>query len=148
MNKYRNFGIGLITAMAFVAYFVIMHTFNLTQHIELRVLNFFILLGGVAYAIDRTRVDEDIDFNYFNGFKAGITTSVVAVLSFTFIAFVYLKFINPEMMIAIKDTQALGKYMSVFSICAVMTIEGVASGFLATYMVMQYQKVKSGRLNT
>lgn len=147
MNKRRNIGIGLLTSLGFVIYFAIMHVMNLTQHVELRVLNFVILLGGVALAIHQTKIDEEVDFNYFNGFKAGMVTSVVAVVSFAFLVLIYLES-NPELMQVIKERQPFGAYMNIPTICAVICVEGIASGFLATYMVMQYQKVKSGRLNT
>ncbi len=148
MDKYRNIGIGLLTTAGFAVYLASMHLLGLTQHVELRVLNFVILLGGVAYAIHKTKVDENVDFNYFTGFRAGMITSIVGVVTFAFLVLIYLEVINPELMIVVKEEQPFGAYMNVPTICAVMCVEGIASGFLATYMVMQYQKVSSGRLNT
>lgn len=147
MEKYRNFSIGLITAVGYLIYFLMMQLFGLAQNIELRGLNFFILMAGIIYSIHLSKISSYREFNYYNGFTAGVTVTVVSVVSFSMLMFIYLQFVNPHLMRTIQETEALGRYMDPFSVSAVMLIEGCASGFIGTFMVMQYQKARSRKLN-
>ena len=147
MDKYRNIGIGLVTAVGYIVYFTMMQLLGLAENIELRGLNFFILMIGIIYSIYLLKIDSYIEFNYLKGFIAGVTVTVVSVVSFCVLMFIYLEFINPGLMQTIQETESLGRYMDPFSVSAVMLIEGCASGVIGTFMVMQYQKARSRKLN-
>ena len=74
--------------------------------------------------------------NLFLGFKSAALAIVLVAISL----FVYLKAIDPSFMQVLESSMIWGNKLSIFQITLVIAIEGIASAFLLTYMVMQYMK--------
>ncbi|MBX2841738.1 MAG: DUF4199 domain-containing protein [Flammeovirgaceae bacterium] len=136
---------GLLMAAGFVFYFLFMKLIGMHDIVELRVFNFLILIGGVAFSIHQSLKHNPETFGYFEGLRVGFITSAIGVTTFAIFIFFYLAFIDVEFMMWIKDKVPLGTYLDPFSIMVTIEVEGIASGFLATFIIMQYEK---GHVNT
>src|ERR1035437_3516852 len=80
---------GLTTSVVLILFFLFMRYFDVIQIIELRCLNFFILLGGVNVAFHYYRRKTDRNVEYFGGFFLGFFTSLYAVIPFALFVFLY-----------------------------------------------------------
>jgi hypothetical protein len=136
---------GLFTAAALIIYFFIMKLFGLERMLELRFLNFFILLGGAAYAIKKIiKIDGDYtnDDYYLKGFAAGILTSLVAVCIFSASISLYLAYLDTDLLSYIKATVSFGEMVTGFTVFLILFLEGMASSIIIVFCAMQYFKSK------
>ncbi len=129
----------LIITAGLIAYFLLMKFFGLVHIIELRLLNGAIMFTGVWFLIKELK--KKPDFNYFTGLLHGIVTGLIASVMFALYAFIYVQFINPEFMLAIKENEIMGNYLNKFLVSMQIFIEGGASSFLFSYAVMQGSKI-------
>lgn len=132
-------GAGLITASCFIMYFTFMKYFNLLQVLELRALNFFILLAGIVAALNKYKKQNDNHIEYFEGLGLGVITTVFAVAIFAVFTGIYLS-INTDFMSYIKSNAMMGSYLDPSSCSLVILIEGMASGVIISFTCMQYYR--------
>jgi hypothetical protein len=121
-----------------ILYFFIMKLLGLEQVTELRLFNFFIVLGGIYMLLKRNM--EYNSTSYFQNLFLGFRTAALAIVMVSISLFVYLKAINPSFMAVLENSMVWGNHLTVFKVTLVIAIEGIASSFLLTYMVMQYMK--------
>ena len=134
---------GLFTCAALLLYFFIMKLFGLEEILEFRFLNFFILLAGVAYAINRIMKlegDYNNDDYYLKGFGAGILTSLVAVFSFSAFISLYLVYLDTALLRYIQTTVSFGELVTGFTVFLMLFMEGLASSMIIVFCAMQYFK--------
>lgn len=131
-----RYSIGIYLSL--IAYFFIMKILGLEHVTELRLFNFFIVLGGIYLLIKRNMEQNGMRYfqNLFLGFRTGATAIVLTAVSLFF----YLKIIDPSFMEVLETSMIWGNQLSPFQVTLAIAIEGVASSFLLTYMVMQYMK--------
>jgi len=129
---------GLATAIALVAYFLILHSVGLSEKIELRMFNFLILLTGIILAIKAAKKKE-VDFEYLRGFGVGFYVTVVATVPFAIFIFGFLE-LNEPIMTHIINNAPFGHFLSPWACGAVVLFEGLSSGVIITYTAMQYFK--------
>ncbi|MFW5762424.1 MAG: DUF4199 domain-containing protein, partial [Cyclobacteriaceae bacterium] len=115
----------LIITAGLIAYFLLMKFFGLVHIIELRLLNGVIMFTGIWFLIKELK--KKPDFNYFTGLLNGIVTGLIASVMFALYAFIYVQFINPEFMLAIKENEIMGNYLNKFLVSMQIFIEGGAS---------------------
>lgn len=131
---------GLAVFGGLVLYFFAMSALNLVTILELRGLNFFIILAGILYAIGNIRKRKGEEFDYFEGLAIGFLTTLYSVIPFAAFIFIYLWQINPSFMEYIRENSMFGTYLTpslaAFSILA----EGIASGAIISFIAMQYFK--------
>lgn len=130
---------GLLTTAGLILFFFFMMLIGLAYNVELRVLNLFIMFAGV-YAGIRHRKHHDKKMNYLDGILTGQFTAFTAAISFAVFIFIYLMFLDPSFMVAIQQKEAFGEYLNPYTIAIVIAIEGSASGFLCSYLTMQWLK--------
>lgn len=130
---------GVLTAFALACYFMIMRWTGLAEILELRILNFFILAGGVLLAINKYKILSHERMGYLEGY--GLGSAVTFISTFIFAAFMgfYLYF-NPDFMAYIKQHALMGQYLTPFRAAIGLLLEGAASGVIASFMIMQYYK--------
>ena len=117
---------GLIAFGGLVAYFFLMKGVGLVHIVELRSLNFLIMVG----------------LAYFNGLGLGIRTTVVSVVPFALFIFFYLK-LDPAFMETIRANEMFGYHLNPYLLAFLIAFEGSLSGFFIAYTLMQYMKRKS-----
>lgn len=129
---------GLYTTAGLIAYFLLMKLFGLVHVVELRVLNLFVLLAGIILAL-RTLKRQQGTIEYLQGIGLGLMTAAIGVITFALFVFIYLQ-MDPDLMNAIKQNESFGEFLNPYILSFVVALEGTASGFIATFVIMQYLK--------
>ena len=135
--------VGLLTSLGLITYFMVMKAFGLHDIIELRFFNFFILLGGVVYAIRKFKRESEEGEFYLMGLAEGMYTSAVAVVSFGIFMSFYLAYFDTALMKHIQSSVTMGEYINGLTIFFTIAMEGLASGAIITLCAMQYFKSDS-----
>jgi len=132
---------GLITCLALILFFFFMKYFNLIQIVELRCLNFFILLAGVNAAFRNYRKQTEPNIEYFSGFFLGFYTCIFAIIPFALFVFLYLWKIDPYLVNGLKSNSLfMGVEITPEKAAITTIIEGTVSGVLISYILMQYYR--------
>ncbi len=127
---------GLRIAAGLTGFFLIMKLVGLSHIVELRLLNLIILSGGVYAALSRFQKTHD-ELNYFRGLITGVTTAAIGSLVFAFFLFLYMK-LDTDMMQFIIENEPMGRYMNPYIASFIVALEGVFSGILVTFVLMNY----------
>lgn len=133
-NGVLTFVLLIMSFVAFCAY-----THKLEIH-ELIVANMILLAIGVYFALDNISPTGKVgSVNYFEGFKVGLYTSLVAVGLHALFLLVYTYF-DSSVLTEIRDGHLYGISLSPFTIAGVTLFEGLASSLIITFCLMQYFK--------
>ena len=130
---------GLYTTGGLIGYFLIMKVLGLVHVVELRGFNLFIIVGGILLAMRHQRSKQDGPLVYLQGIGLGLLTCAVAVITFSIFIFAYLQ-MDTGLMKSIRETETFGQYLNPYILAFVIALEGIASGFIASFMIMQYMK--------
>lgn len=137
---------GVYTSVGLILYFMLMKVFNLHHHLALHYLNVVILFLGLRYAIKHIKLITG-DIKYFEGLKAGVIVSLISVFLFNVFLLAYETLIDPSFLIFLKDKISLGNFFNnqetIIDIIGLITAEGLSSGFIMTFILMQYYKSES-----
>lgn len=131
---------GILMALALAGYFFLMKAFGLEHNLELRALNLIILVSFVLMAIKKYKNIKGGTLVYLKGLGLGILTTVIGTLSFAIMVVFYVTVVSPEFMEVIVSQEPFGNFLNPFLVGCTIIIEGIASGFLATYGIMQFFK--------
>ena len=132
---------GILMAAALAGFFFLMKALGLVQNLELRGLNIIILFSFVLMAVKEYRKLQNYELSYFKGLGVGILTSVSGAVIFGLFVFIYVMWLNPSFMDYIINNEPFGEYLNPYLVSFTIIFEGTASGFLATYAIMQFYKV-------
>jgi hypothetical protein len=129
---------GLRIAGGLIVFFLFMKFSGLVEHVELRALNLVILVAGIYYALKKFKSTHQDHLNYFRGLVTGVATASIGALGFTVFLFVYLKFLDTDMMQFIMDNDPMGRYLNPYISSFIILLEGVFSGFLVTFVLLNW----------
>lgn len=137
---------GIYTALGLIFYFLLMRLFNLHKVMQLQYFNIVVLLIGLRYVIKNIKFITG-EIKYFEGLKAGLLVTIMSVLIFNIFMLIYETVIDPPFLDFLKENISFGKNLStwgtVINVMGLLMIEGLSSGFIITYMLMQYYKAES-----
>lgn len=132
----RNIAIryGLWMFVGFTAFFFIMHFFGFSQRYDLRIFNGVIHLSLMYLAIReyRNKNRESVN-NYISGVAMGMYASVIGVLPFTIVMFLYLV-LNPEFMANVTDNADLQRFITPLTASLFIFTEGIAISLIGSYI--------------
>jgi hypothetical protein len=128
---------GLRIAAGLIGFFLVMKLVGLSHVVELRLLNLFILSGGVYMALKRFKHTHEDRLNYFRGLVTGVATAAIGSLVFAFFLFLYMK-LDTDMMLFIIENEPMGRYMNPYIAAFIVALEGVFSGLLVTFVLINY----------
>lgn len=134
---------GLLIFTGLLSFFLLMSVLGLDHNLELRALNLLIMAGGVYFSI-RSIKKKNKDFDYLKGIGTGFLAAISSSVTFALFNILYLKIINPDFMIEIVAEEPFGPYLNPFTVAIVIMIEGVTSGFLLSFGIMQWFKRRQG----
>jgi hypothetical protein len=140
LNKYPNqipAIYGTFIAIGLIVYFFITYALGFIHVIELRLLNLFILAAGVYFALKQYRKTHNAQLDYFRALTIGVSASFIGTSTFVLFLFLYLK-IDLELMETIKRGQSLGPYLNAYIATFAVWMEGIFSGFTATFILINY----------
>ena len=128
---------GTLITLGLIVYFFTMYAVGLVHVIELRLLNLFIMLGGIYLALRQYKRTHAGHLNYFRGLSIGVATSTIGASTFAAFLLLYLK-IDNNLMQSIIAREPMGRYLNEYIAAAVITMEGIFSGFTMTYLLLNY----------
>lgn len=128
---------GLRIAAGLIGFFLIMKLVGLSHHVELRLLNLFILVGGVYMALKKFKQSHADRLNYFRGLVTGVATASVGSLVFALFLFLYMQS-DSLLMQSIIENEPMGRYMNPYIASFIVALEGVFSGLLVTFILINY----------
>lgn len=131
---------GALTAVGLIAYFLLMKVFGLETNFFLRIFNFVFIIAGVYLLLNAMFKASDNEFSYFAGLGAGMVMTVTAIIFFLVFLGAYVTYIDPKFMEVLEDSQMWGADLELFEIAFAIFVEGLASGLIISFALMQYFK--------
>jgi hypothetical protein len=132
---------GVLTSMLLIMSFVVFcgYTHQLEIH-QLSVVNMLLLALGVYFAIENlSPTGKAGSVDYFEGFKVGLYTTLVAVGLHALFLLIYTYF-DPSVLTEIKSGYIYGITISPLMVAGVTLFEGLASALIITFCLIQYFK--------
>lgn len=127
--------------------FFISKLFGLENNPYLRFLNLIFVVLGIRQSI-KTNIYKNKITNYVTNLGIGLQTSALAViLSIVGVVF-YISFLNPDFIKAMNSSFLIGGNLSLAEIAITLLIEGMASSFIGSFIVMIFYKNHDKVLNT
>jgi hypothetical protein len=128
---------GLKIAGGLIVYFLIMKFANLGHHVELRLLNLFILTAGVYIALKKFKDSHQDSLNYFRGLITGVSTGAIGSLIFGLFLFIYMK-LDTDLMKSVIENEPMGHYLNAYMASFIVVLEGFFSGLLVTFVLLNW----------
>jgi len=128
---------GLKIAGGLVAYFVIMNIIGLGNHVELRLLNLFILAAGIFFGLKKFKETHEDHLNYFRALITGVAIGAVGSLIFGIILFIYMT-VNSDFMASMVQNEQMGLHLNPYMASFIVVLEGVFSGLLVTFVLINW----------
>lgn len=128
---------GTLIALGLIVYFLLMYVVGLIHVIELRLVNLFIILGGIYFGLKQFRRTHGGSLDYFSALTLGTYTAFMGVITFGLYVFLFLT-IEGRLMESIRVNESLGSYMNPYIASFAVMIEGTFSGFGLTYMLVNF----------
>ena len=130
---------GLITCASLIIYFLVMKYFNFMGNAIAWGLNFIILWGGIMLAYRYYRSKTKLNVDYGPGLILGGITTAAAVIPFVFFEFIYFSQLDVTQMTLLQNNSLfMGEQISPVKAAASSMIEGICSGVIISFMMMQY----------
>ncbi|PTX60022.1 uncharacterized protein DUF4199 [Kordia periserrulae] len=128
---------GVFIAFGLILYFLIVRMFGLHENPWLRLLNGAIVALGIYKVIKDVKKESGVNFNYFEGFKAGIISGFIATLVFTFFMAIYIFHIDVEFGEKIMAMSLGSVSREPGLLLFIILIEGFASTVVLSLLFMQ-----------
>lgn len=142
-NMRRTIPYALFTAAALIVYFLLMKLFGLEKNFYLRIFNFFIMGIGIYLLFHNSFSKKNIEpgAGYFQGLWSGTLLSVIAVGIFVVFLGLYMKFLDPGFLNALHEKSLwLSTPVPILQTVFIILVEGLTSGFIISFTLMQYYK--------
>ena len=127
---------GIRIALGLTLYFVVMHIVGLSHAVELRLLNLLILVAGVYLALKKFKETHG-HLHYFRALITGVSTAAIGSFLFAGFLFIYLT-IDEGMMDSIRQNEPMGRYMNPYIASFIVALEGLFSGLLVTFILINF----------
>lgn len=134
---------GLLTAAGLILYFFLMNILGLTHITELRFLNGVIMAIGIVLAIRSYKIFKAGEIGYFKGIGTGMIAAVTGSILFAVFMVAYVSIAGDQMIEMLTAEQYFGQRVEATPgvvIFSVLMLEGLISGFLISFIAMQYFK--------
>lgn len=128
---------GLRIGAGLVLYFMVMKFAGYLEVVELRLLNLVILVAGVYFALKKFKQTHEDHLNYFRALVTGVATAAIGSLIFAAFLFLYVK-LDTSFMQYIVDHEPMGRFLNPYIASFIVALEGVFSGLLVTFVLINY----------
>ena len=120
-------------------FFLLCKLVGLEENPYLRFLNLAFVLFGIYLAIKES-VYKNNETKYTTNLGIGIRTSVIAVILSIIGVVIYVQFINPDFLTVMNNSFLIGGNLTLPEVVITLLIEGMASSFIGTFIIMQFYK--------
>ncbi|HZY81246.1 MAG TPA: DUF4199 domain-containing protein [Cyclobacteriaceae bacterium] len=128
---------GLKIAGGLVVYFIIMNVIGYGNHVELRLLNLFILAAGIFFGLKKFKETHEDHLNYFRALITGVAIGAVGSGIFGIVLFTYLT-IDSGFMDSMSANEQMGVHLNPYMASFIVVLEGVFSGLLVTFVLINW----------
>lgn len=128
---------GTIVTLILILYFFIIYAIGFIYVTELRVVNLLIQVTGIYLALKQYRRTHQGQLDYLRALSIGVGTSFIASSTFVVFLFFYLN-ADQELMNTIRANAPLGEYLDPYIASFSVWLEGIFSGFLASFIIINY----------
>jgi hypothetical protein len=128
---------GSFIAAGLILYFLISYFAGFVHVVELRLFNFAILGTGIYYALRQFQHTHGGQVNYFRGLVVGVSSAAVGTSIFVLFLFFLFK-IDSALYQSVVKEGPMGEYMNAYMASFAVWIEGIFSGFMATFILMNF----------
>jgi hypothetical protein len=132
---------GALVFACFMVYFLIMRAIGLHEVFVLRYLNALFLIGGISLAIHSYKKNKKDDISYKKGLQMGMLITLIAVIPFATFIYFYLN-IDDDFLNLVEKNVELRDFISPGIVSGFICLEGLCSGSIISFIVMQYFKKK------
>lgn len=122
-----------------VGFYFVMKLIGMSDILEFRMFNIFFVLWGVNNAI-KTNIFENLDNSYLTNLSIGFSTSVFSVIAVIASMIVYVSFVDHHLLVLLETASMWGSNLTLPKVVFAMTIEGMASSVISSFLIMQYWK--------
>jgi hypothetical protein len=129
---------GLRVAAGLIIYFLIMKFTGLLHVVELRLFNLVILVAGIYFALKKFKQTHEDHLNYFRALVTGVVTGAIGSIVFAVFFWIYVSFLDRELMQFIVDNEPMGRFLNPYISAFIVALEGVFSGLLVTFILINY----------
>ena len=133
--------VAVLVFSGFMGYFLIMRSVGLHEVFMLRYLNALFLLAGILLAIHSYKKNMKGAVNYKKGLKMGMFITLTAVIPFAVFIYLYLNIDDGFLSLVEKNTE-FREFISPGTVAGFICLEGLCSGSIITFIVMQFFKKK------
>jgi len=130
--------VGLMTSVSLIIYFMIMKYFNLLDSAIAWGMNFIILLSGIIFSYRFYRSKTKLNVDYIPGLILGSITTVATVIPFVLFVYIYFSQVNMTMLLLNDNVLFMGEQITPGRAAASTMIEGMCSGVIISFIMMQY----------
>ncbi|MBL0103681.1 MAG: hypothetical protein IPP51_07960 [Bacteroidetes bacterium] len=132
---------GALIYVALLLYFLFIENFDLIGSPIAWSFNFIILFAGLYFVYRYYRSQTSLNVEYFQGLLLGSLTSVISSVAYASFVFIDFTFIAPdELALLEKNWLFMGSPMTAFTASGATLIEGLSSGLMISFILMQYYK--------
>jgi hypothetical protein len=128
---------GLKIAGGLIVYFILMVVIDKGHHVELRLLNLFILAAGIFFGLKKFKETHEDHLNYFRALVTGVAIGAVGSTIFGILLFIYLK-IDSGFMDVMMQNEQMGLHLNPYMASFIVVLEGVFSGLLVTFVLINW----------
>ena len=129
----------ILTTLIIGGFFLLSKLLGLQENPYLRFLNLFFVLFGIRQAI-KVNIEQNKETDYLSNLGLGLQTSALAVLISIAGVMVYVEFIDLQFIEAMNNSFLIAGDLDKAEIFITLLIEGMASSFIGSFMVMQFYK--------
>jgi hypothetical protein len=131
---------GLLTTVILIMSFIALCSYTRLLEInQLWVINLFLLLMGVYDSLaDHSPTGKSDSIDYFEGFKVGLYTSIIAVVLYS--AFILVITTFDASLLTTAKADYFNSYASSLTAAGMTLFEGLAASLIITFCLMQYFK--------
>lgn len=132
---------GLIVSVLLIIYFLIMRFLNLTGSAIAWSFNLVILFAGIYFTYRFYRIKTKPNIDYLPGMLMGSITTIVSTGIFTIFVYLFFSSVDATQLLLLKDNILfLGEGVTALRVAGATVVEGISSGIVITFMMMQYYK--------
>ena len=132
---------GIMISITLIIYFLFMKYFHFMDSPIAWLFNFIILFVGSYLTYRRYQSETKLNVDYLPGLLLGCITTVVSVLPYTLFVYIFFSQSDPLLIQSLKDNiLLLGSQISPIRAAVATMVEGISSGFVIAFIMMQYFK--------
>jgi hypothetical protein len=137
-TKHLGILYGAMIAAGHLAFFGAAWLFGFLDVPEVRMMNVFIQLAGIYFALKQYRKTQH-NLNYFRAMSVGFAASAIGTVTFVGVIFFIFQ-VSPGLFEGIIRNLPMGEHLTVYMACFALLVEGSISGAFATYLLMNWMK--------